>query len=160
MKDVSKLTPVDLCEHPVWRFMGSDEPSETCVRPVKKLPVKSLSGSLVGCEVGLACGKKMIALLGNLDSENVRLTEHFLTLSIYRADGKIFHLARYHDIDFTRRGPDALSTFLKMKKKDLFPIEWDVRHLVVGGPDALHGSIESKPKERLTRAQIIALAVA
>lgn len=82
MKDVAQLTSADLREHPVWRFTGNDEPSETVVRPVKKMPVKSLTGSLVGCEVRLACGKMVLALLGNLDVEKARLTEHFLTLSV------------------------------------------------------------------------------
>jgi hypothetical protein len=159
MKDVTHLTPADLREHPVWRFSGNDEPSETAVRPVKKLPVKSLTGSLVGCEVRLACGKKMMALLGNLDLEKASLTEHFLTLSIYREDDEIFHMARYHDFDSSERGPDALATFLKMKKEEIFPIAWDVRHLAVGSPSSLQWSIEAIPKERLTRAQIIALAV-
>lgn len=159
MKDSSQLTSADLREHPVWRFTGSDEPSETSVRPVWKLPVKSLVGSLVGCEVRLAGGKKMMALLGNLDVEQARLTEHFLTLSVYREDGEIFDLARYHDPDSSERGPDAMAAFLGMRKEEIFPIAWDVRHLVVGGPGALSGLIEATPRERLTRAQIIALAV-
>jgi hypothetical protein len=159
MKDVSQLTSADLREYPVWRFTRSDQPTETAVRPLKKLPAKSLTGSLVGCEVRLAHGKKMMALLGNLDVEKARLTEHFLTLSIYREDGEIFHMARYHDFDSSERGPDALAAFLKMKKEEIFPIAWDIRHLVAGGPSALHGLIEASPKERLTRAQIVALAV-
>ena len=159
MKDSSQLTFADLREHPVWRFTGSDEPTETGVRPMRKLPVKSLAGSLVGCEVQLAGGKKILALLGNLDVEKAHLTEHFLTLSVYRDDGAIFHLARYHDPDSCERGPDALAAFLGMRKEEIFPIAWDVRHLVAGGPGALSGLIEATPKERLTRAQIIALAV-
>jgi hypothetical protein len=159
MKDISHLTPADLREHPVWRFTGSDQPSETSVRPLKKLPVKSLTGSLVGCEIRLACGKKVMALLGNLDVEKARLTEHFLTLSVYRDDGKVFDMARYHDVDARERGPDALAAFLKMKKDEVFPIVWDARHLVAGAPSALCGVIEASPKEQLTRAEIIALAV-
>jgi hypothetical protein len=159
MKDVTQLTPADLREHPVWRFTSSDEPSETVVQPLKKLPAKSLTGSLVGCEVQLSCGKKMTALLGNLHVEKARLTEHFLTISIFREDGEIFHMARYHDFDAGERGPDAVATFLGMKKDEIFPIAWDVSELVVGRPASLHGLIESSPRERLTRAQIIALAV-
>jgi hypothetical protein len=159
VKHVSQLTPADLRQCPVWRFTGGDEPCEASVRPVKKIPVKSLTGSLVGCEVRLASGKRMMALLSNIDADNARLTEHFLTLSLYRADGELFHMARYYDLDSRRRGPSALAAFLKMKKKEIFPIVWDVRHLAIGAPDALHGLIEASPKERLTRAQIIMLAV-
>ena len=159
MKDVSQLTVSDLREHPVWRFTGSDEPSETAVRPVKKTPVKSLAGALVGCEVRLASGMKMMALLGIIDTTNARLTEHFLTLSVFRDDGELFHLARYYDADVGRNGPDALVAVLKMKNEEVFPIAWDVRSFVTGDPAALQGKIEATPKERLTRAQIIALAV-
>ena len=159
MKDVTQLTVSDLREHPVWRFTGGDQPSETAVSPVKKLPVTSLTGSLVGCEVRLASGTKMMALLGNIDATNARLTEHFLTLSVYGGDGVVFHLARYHDFDAGERGPDALAAFLKMKKEEVFPIEWDVRSVVTGLPAALRGKIEASPKERLTIAEIIALAV-
>ena len=101
----------------------------------------------------------MMALLGNIDATNPRLTEHFLTLSVYRGDGAVFHMARYHDHDSGERGPDALAEFLKMKKEEVFPITWDVRQYAVGDPAALHGKIEVTPKERLTRAQVIALAV-
>ena len=159
MKDVSELTVSDLRKHPVWTFSGNDSPRETAVRPVKKLPVQSLSGALVGCEVRFASGKIAMALLGNLDVERPHLTEHFLTLGVFRDDGAIFHLARYHDIGAGRRGPDALATFLKMKKREIFPISWDVRHVVAGDSAALHGVIPESPKTRLTSSEIITLAL-
>ncbi len=159
MKGVSELTLSDLRQHPVWRYTGRDEPSEIAVRPVKKLPVTSLAGALVGCNIRLASGRNLMALLGNLDAANAELTEHFLTLSVYRDDGAVFHLARYHDRDAGERGPDALAAFLKMKKEEVFPIAWDARSVVAGNPVALHGKIEAAPKHRLTREQVIALAV-
>jgi hypothetical protein len=159
MKDVSQLTSADFRAHPVWRFTGSDKSGETLVTPIKRLPVKSLSGSIVGCEVKLASGEKIVAMLGNIHADNARLTEHFMTLSVLRVDGEVFHLARYHDFDFNERGPAALAEFLKMKKENIFPIAWDIRHLVNGEKNALHGILEEIPRERLTRAQIIALAV-
>jgi hypothetical protein len=159
MKDVTKLTPADFRAHPVWTFSGSDEPSETTVEPVKKLPVKSLAGALVGVEVTLACGKKVAAFLGNIEVDQPKPTEHFLTLSVFGERGEIFHLSRYHDFDYQDHGPDALAAFLKMKKEEIFPITWDVRHLVSGAPTAVHGQILSEPRERLSRAHLIALAV-
>ena len=159
MKDVSDLTVTDFRQHSVWRFTGRDEPTETAVRPVKKLPVTSLVGALVGSEGRLASGQKVMMMLGNLDPTNPRLTEHFLTATIFRDDGASFHLARYHDIDADQHGPDALASFLQMKKEEIFPISWDVRRVVAGDPAALHGKIEASPRERLTRKQIIALAV-
>ena len=42
---------------------------------------------------------------------------------------------------------------------DVFPIHYDIRRLCKGDPAALAGSVEKRPKERLTRSQIIGLAV-
>ena len=159
MKDVSRLTITDLEKHPLWRFTGSDDPAETCVAPVVSLPVTSITGMLVGSPVQLASGKKVMALLGNLDSESIRHTQHFLTISIFRDDGALFHMARYHDFDANERGPDAMAAFLNMQKEEIFPILWDVRHLVTGGTTFLHGMIYETPTERLSRSEIIALAV-
>jgi hypothetical protein len=159
MKDVTKLTPADFRAHPVWKFSDSDEPSETAVEPVKKLPMKSLAGALAGVEVTLACGKKVPAFLGNIEVDQPKPTEHFLTFSVFGERGEIFHLSRYHDFDYQDHGPDALAAFLKMKKEEIFPIAWDVRHLVSGAPAAVHGQILSEPRERLSRAHLIALAV-
>lgn len=64
MKEVSRLTAVDMRPQPVWKFVGSDERGETLVQPVKKLPVKSLNASIVGTDVTLACGKKVFATIG------------------------------------------------------------------------------------------------
>lgn len=159
MKEGSQLTASDLKIHPVWRFTGGDTPSETAVVPLKCLPARSVAGAIIGSEVQLAAGKRLIAILGNLKPANPRLTEHFLTLSVFRDDGALFHLARYHDYDAEQRGPKALAEFLGLKESEVFPITWDVRHLVHGDPTALRGKIESEPKVRLSRAEVIALAV-
>jgi hypothetical protein len=159
MKDVTKLTPADFRAHPVWTFSDTDESDETAVAPVKKLPVQSLAGALAGVDVTLACGKKVVAFLGNIEVDQPKPTEHFLTLSVFGDRGEIFHLSRYHDFDYQELGPDALAVFLKMKKEEVFPISWDVSHLVSGAPAAVRGQILAEPRERLTRAQIIALAV-
>jgi hypothetical protein len=159
MKDVAKITPADFQAHAVWKFTGRNDPSETAVEPVKKLPAKSLGGALAGVEVTLAYGKKVAAFLGNIDVEQPRSTEHFITLSVFGEHGEIFHLARYHDVDFAERGPEALAAFLKMKKEEVFPISWDARHLVLGAPSAAHGQILAEPRKRLSKAHLIALAV-
>jgi len=159
MKDVTKLTATDFRVRPVWKYSGSDSPSETAVEPVKNLPVKSLSGALAGVEVTLACGRKVAAFLGNIEIDQPKSTEHFVTLSIFGERGDIFHLARYHDFDYQERGPDALVAFLKMKKEEVFPISWDVRHLVTGTPSATSGEIPVEPRERLSRAHLIALSI-
>jgi hypothetical protein len=159
MKEVSRLTIADLHAHPVWKFAGSDSRGETLVRPVKKLPVKSLRASIVGADVVLSCGKKVLATIGNVEIENPRLTEHFVSLSFHREDGEVFHLARYHDVDYADRGPRQLAAFLGLKKMEVFPLVWDVSAFAQGEREALRGIIAEVPRECLSRSQIIALAV-
>src|SRR5690242_13740064 len=96
VKPVESLTAVDLKASPVWQYANRDGAGETVVRAVKKIPVRNLSGKLIGTQVRLANGTQAWALIGNIDSRNARLTEHFLTLSIEHA-GRWFSLARYHD---------------------------------------------------------------
>lgn len=143
---------------PVWEFMNQDQKSELAVRPVKKMPVESLNGRLVGTQVRLANGSNMLALIGNVTANNPHSTKHFLTVSIFRS-GKRFAMARYHDFDWNRRGPQALANFLGMRVEDIFPISYDVSRFSMGDPAALAGTIEAEPRDKLTRAEIIALAV-
>lgn len=101
----------------------------------------------------------MTGFLGNLDPTNSCLTEHFLTLSIFRSDGTLFNLARYHDFDAEERGPAALAAFLGLPLDAVFPISYDLTCVVAGPLESLRGTITAEPRERLTGAEIIALAV-
>jgi hypothetical protein len=151
---IESLAASDLQTHPVWQL----EDGGVHVKPVKRWPVESLLGKLVGTRVRLANGSEVWAILGNLSPRNPRSTQHFLTASIER-DGKWFALARYHDFDAAARGPEALASFLGLAVADVFPISYDVRRYAKGDPAALAGTIEREPRERLNRAEIIALAV-
>ena len=156
---VQSLTPEDFAKYRVWRFTGSDTPDETYVTPVRQLPVARLTACIIGGPIHLANRTVLTGLLGNLDPSNPRFTEHFLTLSVFRSDGAIFHLARYHDLDATKRGPSALAAFLGYPLDALFPITYDISSVVAGPSTALRGSISAEPRVRLTRSEIIALAV-
>jgi|SRR5271166_1568560 len=159
MKDISSLSPADLRSQPVWRYANSDGRGETQVDPVKTLPVRSLSGCIVGGEIELSCRKKVWAIIGNVDLTNPELTTHFVTLSIFDDKGERFHLARYHDFDYAERGPIQLAAFLGLRVNEVFPIRWDVSRYAQGADTALHGTIKEEPTVRLSRAQVIALAV-
>jgi hypothetical protein len=52
-----------------------------------------------------------------------------------------------------------LSKFLEKPIDSVFPITFDVRHVFKGESSVLRGKIDKTPSERLTRAQVIALAV-
>ena len=157
-KNADMLTEKDFQAHPVWQFVDANDKGELSVRPVKALPSRNLDGKLVGCRVSFANGSTHFAMLGNINSENHRQTEHFLTLSIWK-EGKWFHLSRYFDPDLRKRGPDALSKFVGLKKSDIFPVSYDLRKYSKGVVHSLVGNIEALPKEKLSRKEIIALAV-
>jgi hypothetical protein len=157
-KRIEELTVADLEAFPVWQYANSDKRGETAVRPVKKTPVKNLTGRFAGVQVRLAKGSNVWALIGNVDASNPRLTQHFLTLSVFR-NGRWFTMARYHDFDAKERGPDALAAFLGLRVDEVFPISYDISRCSLGDVAALLGTIEKEPRERLTRAEIIALAV-
>jgi hypothetical protein len=163
MRDMKKradhLTAEDFLKHPVWRFTGSDTPDETYLRPVRQLPAKQLGGCIIGSRMLLANRTAVTGCLGNLNPANSRATEHFLTLCVFRSDGARFHLARYHDVDAARRSPTALAAFLGLPLELVFPIAYDVSKLVAGPLESLRGTINVEPRERLTRPELIKLAV-
>ena len=157
-KPVESLQPIDFGIYPVWQYVNSDAAGETSVRPVARLPVASLNGKLVGVQVLLANGTATWALIGNVDTKNPRMTEHFITILLHK-NCQWFALARYHDFDTDTRGPSALAKFLGLEVDEVFPISYDLSRFVKGGPKALRGSILKEPRERLSRSEIIALAV-
>lgn len=160
MKPLDRLALSDLQAHPVWRFAHDEQADETVVTPLKRTPVSSLSGKLVATEVRLANDSCVWALLGNIEANNARMNEHFLTLSVYHA-GRRFMLARYHDVDFDRfvNGPAALARFLGLGLGDVFPISYDLRRYVKGTTTSLLGTILPEPTERLTREEMVRLVV-
>jgi hypothetical protein len=158
MKPVESLEVGDLQAHAVWQYANRDGVDETLVRPVKRVPVASLTGKIVGTQVRLANGTCVWGVLGNVDASNARLTEHFVTLSVFR-NGRWFTLSRYHDFDYAENGPDALARFLSLSVEEVFPIAYDIREYAKGDPAALAGQIYKDPRERLSRAEIIGMAV-
>jgi len=144
----------------VWEFLPeSQDRDETWIRPVPRVPVKDLSGRLVATEVVLANGRKELALLGNVDLENPKQNEHFLTISIVYPSGSRFHLARYHDPTYKKEGPGGLAKFLGLKTDEVFPIHYDISSMARGLSVCVSGTIRQKPRAQLSRAELIALAV-
>jgi hypothetical protein len=158
MKSIEALDISALQEHAVWQYANADAANETLVRPIKRLPVARLAGKVVGTQVRLANGTCVWGLLGNIEESSARLTAHFLTLSVLQ-DRRRFTLARYHDFDYVENGPDALAHFLDLPIDEVFPIAYDIRQYVKGDPVALAGLIPKEPLERLSRSELIALAV-
>ena len=82
----------------------------------------------------------------------------FVVLSLF-IGGKWFHLARYHDVGARRHGPRALAAALHRPLGKVFPMRYDLRPYVRSGPSWLEGVVDRSPRNRLTRAEIIALSV-
>lgn len=157
-KPIDNLDATDLERYPVWQYANSDQLGETVVQPVKRVPVINLSNKVVGDYVHFANDADVLGLLGNFDVKNAKLTKHFLTLSIWN-NGKWYCLPRYHDFDYSERGPAELAALLKLSVDEIFPISFDIRRFSKGNEAVLAGQILKDPLERLSRAEIIALAV-
>ena len=97
-------------------------------------------------------------MLGNVKVNNPDLTKHLLTVSICM-DRRWFHLARYHDSEYRLFGPKALGEFLGLSIDDVFPIRYDISAHCIGHRDSLVNLIEKSPAVRLSRTEIIRLAV-
>jgi hypothetical protein len=157
LKPIDKLTAIDFENHAVWRFTNSDEPDETYVKRVRRFPIKESRGCVFGTTVILSSGKEVVAMIGNLRARDSLMNEHFLGVSIFRDDGKLFHLARYHDYDYARSGPKALAKFLRMPIEHVFPFSFTIPRTILGTRSHFHSTIESEPKNKLTRSERIAL---
>ena len=153
-----EITEALLRANPVWEFCNEDESGETLLMPAKKLPITSSENRLVGCELRLRDGSTIFGYLGNLDLTKAFRNQHFLTLSIFM-NGTTEHLARYHDLDFSDRGPAALAQKIGKNLEDIFPMTYDLSACATGSDDCIRGSIQKEPKERLSRSEIIMLAV-
>jgi len=117
-----------------------------------------LMSRIVGTRIRFANGDYAWALIGNLDTNNARMNDHFVTLSVGR-NGNWFGLARYHDVDYHQRGPNALTHFLGLSVDEVFPITYDVRKYAAGEANALAGTVARKPRVRLTKAKLMALSI-
>lgn len=128
------------------------------MQPVKTTPVTSLTGRLVGTRVRLANGSLVWALVENVDLDSPLITQHFLSILVER-DGKWFDLARYFDVDYRRRGPDALAAFLGLGVADVFPIAFDIAAVALGESLSVTNVIPREQQDQLNKDQLIALSI-
>ena len=157
MKSLSDLTTVDLAEFPVWEYTSGPDDS-VFVESVASLPVTDLRNRIVGTKVVFHNGDGCWAILGNIDLRNKESTDHFLTLSVEK-HGSWFDLARYHDVDYARRGPEQLAQFLTLPITSIFPIQYDLSGLVTADPGLVKGTIPLEPREKLPQDKLIQLAL-
>ena len=64
------------------------------------------------------------------------------------------------DLDHDERGPAQLAEALELALDEVFPIQYDIGKWVSGAAvDAIRGTVRAVPLERLSRAELIKLAV-
>ncbi len=158
IKMLRELGPNDFIDFPIWKFDRQAAWDEPLLTPDPFLPVTELSNRLVGTKVRLNNGNERWAMLSNMHLNDIRSTSHFLTLSIEQ-QGNWFDLARYHDVDYLRRGPTQLAAFLHLQISDVFPIAYDISNYAIGLPSVVRGVINTDPSERLSQAELNELAL-
>ncbi len=134
-------------------------PDETYVRPVEKLPINSLDNRVVSSWLTLANGQRVFGMLGNLDLFNLKSNLHFLGVSIFNTSEQLFHLARYHDVDYMSNGPSALGKFLDLPVEAVFPMRYDISDVAIGHPECISGIFPLDPQPRLSERELIDMAV-
>lgn len=157
-KPVESLKIADIRTHRAWRLLYDDAVGETVVEAVTNLPLRDSADCAIGTEVSLANGTRLWGLLLNVSATDPQATEHFLSLTVFHHDER-FVLARYHDVFYARKGPDALATFLGLPIEEVFPISYDIRDIVTGDPKSVSGQILRDPRSRLSKAELIAMSV-
>lgn len=153
VKPISAVTENEFRHNPVWEFIEeitSEAMDESWAFAMPDRPVTNLAGRVVASEVTLANGSTAFAVFGNIDCLNAEKTSVFLNISFMK-NGLVFHLAWYFDCDFNdKAGATALASFLGLQVADIFPIKYDLTHLVQGNSQALRGVIPLEPARRLS----------
>lgn len=152
------LTVDDLIQCPVWEMVEDTKSGDVLVKPVRRLPARTLRNRLIGTNLQLADGSTAWALLGNVSANHLAATKHFMTVSVHHA-GKWFDLARYHDVDSARRDAAALARFLSKEVPDVFPMRYDLTSIATGLKDALSGQLPALPQEQLGQNELISLSL-
>lgn len=159
IKPMENLQIGDFEKHPVWEYINDDELGESMAKPVVQIPVNNMSGRVCGTKVKMANGNTIWAALSNLSVDNEFRNKYLLSVSLF-VGNQIFHLARYHDVEYDRCGPNALSKLLGFQVKEVFPISYNLRGVVHNGSgDPVKGQVLDAPVHRLSRIEIIDLAV-
>jgi hypothetical protein len=149
---LDELTPEIMSAYPVWYM---DRRGGFSVESVTHRPVTDLACRIACVQVRLTNGFLIWANLANIDLEDRRRTDAFLSLSAYHR-GKWFTLARHFDFEFATNGPDAFASFLGLPVEAVFPIVWDISAFCRGA--VVSGTIASEPAERLSFEEAARLA--
>lgn len=155
---INDISENDLAKYHIWEVFESNEREGIFVCPSVYDSVDSFDNKLISTLIELNNGLLVRALVGNVDVENALLTKHFITFTFFK-NGESFVMARYHDYDWDRNGPTALSKFLGVELSEVFPFKYDVSDFYVVENESLKGEMQVEPEKRLARAELIRLLV-
>ena len=155
------LRPADLESTPVWEFTNQEAlgDDELTLRPVRRLPVTDLENRLVGVQLRLADGSVHWGLLSNISLDAPDVTPHFLTVSVWCGD-RWFPLARYHDGARDEFGLAQLAETLEKRCQQCSRSPMTSARSRRSMSVRWCGVIDAEPSARLSRTELIALAVA
>jgi hypothetical protein len=158
--ELASIRISDLLRGGIWEFDTYHESTHdgTRVFRIANLPASTLDNRVAAINVKLADGTLVPATIGNLDVKNPRGTRIFLSLSLYLLN-EWFHLARHFDVEYDRYGPTALARALGKPLDLVFPISYDLSHVLIGDAACVVGQVPAIPQERITRSEAIRLAV-
>lgn len=158
-RPVEEITYEDWIKYPLWEFISESEfQDETYMLPSIQLPVENFDGRLLSCPIILSNGQVCHGLLGNINTTNTEFNPHLITLSFVIPDGR-FNLARYHDYDYHQNGPESLAEFLGLPISEIFPISYAFDPSILIGATGITEYLDQVPEKKLSRAEIIELAL-
>ena len=159
-KSFGELTVEDLRRFPVWESdlanEGQPGRDETWVKPVKRLPVKSMANRVVGTMLRLANGSTLFGLLGNVSLNHVRKTRQFIDVTFFHGK-RAFYFSHADYPVIKKTGAAALSRFLSLQEEEIFPLTYDLTGIAVGLDEVVRGTVHARPPEELNEAQRMAL---
>jgi hypothetical protein len=138
MKAVTEISTTDLAEHPIWEYCDSTNEDGYALVPLTDLPVDSLDQRIVGTRVTLGNGTMLWAVLSGGDLSLPTFVEEDSGLILYVDDERV-SLGSAWERELPGYGAGDLCRKLGLTMEEVFPITFDVSHLVTGDRPALRG---------------------
>ena len=157
-RPLNEITATELLTAPAWSYTPSKD-GRVWLKPVGSKRLRTFNNRMVTCQFHTPSGEAIWGLVEGIHPDLPLFSKHWRKAYLLRSDGKWFELARYHDYNWSTKGPERCAYFFRSTVHAMFPLRFDISHLSATASSSLVGVFESDPKDRLPRAEIIALAV-
>ncbi|WP_156117495.1 hypothetical protein [Collimonas arenae] len=154
------VTPDDICKNWLWQYVPSKD-GELWVKPIHVKKTDKFSQRLAGCQVTLADGSSMWALIEGINVETPEFSKHNKELIIAIDNYGWFRLAQYFDSRELKeiRGPEILCDLLGKKIDEVFPVEFDLRDRAKVDSSCLRGKFEVDPVWGMAQSDVMMILV-